>query len=96
MKNRIIINQFLLLAILLSSSTLNSFAKKDKKGKADNSSTSTGITKKDVEEQAIFIAGMQAYILGNSQEAVTKFNEVIRRNPKNHAEFYELAKIAFE
>lgn len=98
MKNRIIINQFLLLIVFFTASTLSSFAKKDKKGKPDNStaSNSTGITKKDVEEQAIFIAGMQAYILGNSQEAVTKFNEVIRRNPKNHAAYYELAKIAFE
>ena len=89
MKNRTIINQFLLLFVLLTATTLTSFAKKDKKGKPDNStaSNSTGITKKDVEEQAIFIAGMQAYILGNSQEAVTKFNEVVKRNPKNHAAY---------
>lgn len=55
-----------------------------------------GITRKDVEEQALFIEGMQAYLLGNSQDAVTRFNEVLRRDQQNDAAMYMLSKIAFE
>lgn len=39
---------------------------------------------------------MQAYLLGNTQDAIAKFNEVLRRNPKNDVALYELSKIAFE
>lgn len=91
----------MLSVVFISISTVSVFAKKDKdkKGKPDTSApaaTSNEITKKDLEEQAIFISGVQAYLLGNSQDAVAKFSEVIRRNPKNHAAYYELARIAFE
>src|SRR3954470_24516384 len=85
---------FFLSCIILSTAT--SFAgKKDKEAK-NNSSSSAPITKKDVEEQAIFIEGMQAYLLGNPQDAITKFNEVLRRDSKNDAAYYMLAKISFE
>ncbi|HRB19502.1 MAG TPA: tetratricopeptide repeat protein, partial [Chitinophagales bacterium] len=50
----------------------------------------------ELEQQAIFISGVQAYLLGNSQDAITKFNEVLRRNPKNDVAYYELSRIAFE
>ncbi|MDB5228020.1 MAG: hypothetical protein JWN78_2213, partial [Bacteroidota bacterium] len=49
--------------------TAHSFAgKKDKE--ARNNSSSSPITKKDVEEQALFIEGMQGYLLGNAQDAI--------------------------
>jgi tetratricopeptide (TPR) repeat protein len=70
-------------------------AKKKDKQKAGTEAT-TVMTKKDVEEQAVFIEGMQAYLLGNTQDAVTRFNEVLRRDPKNDAAMYVLSKIAFE
>lgn len=86
-----------LLILLFSATIFITYAKKDKKPKADKSvAVSTPVTKKDVEEQAIFIEGMQAYLLGNSQDAIAKFNEVLRRDPKNDAAQYELAKISFE
>ncbi len=70
------------------------FAKKKKKSKTTE--ISNVVTKEDVEQQAIFISGVQAYLLGNSQEAITRFNEVLRMNPKNDAAYYELSRIAFE
>jgi tetratricopeptide (TPR) repeat protein len=81
----------ILLAFLLTSFSLT-FAGKDKNG----NSAPAGITRKDVEEQALFIGGMQAYILGNAQDAITRFNEVLRRDPKNDAALYMLAKMSFE
>jgi len=88
---------YLFSVVLLLSIAPSSFAKKNKKNKQDNSSSSTTVTtKKDLELQALFIEGMQAYILGNSQDAITKFNEVLRRDAKNDAALYELSKIAFE
>jgi len=85
----------LLFVVLFSAGFFSAYAKKDKKSKQDKSSSaSTPLTKKDVEEQAIFIEGMQAYLLGNTQDAIAKFNEVLRRDPKNDAALYELAKIA--
>ena len=97
MRNRIIIHKLLLFVVLFSAGFFSAYAKKDKKSKQDKSSSASApLTKKDVEEQAIFIEGMQAYLLGNTQDAIAKFNEVLRRDPKNHAALYELAKIAFE
>jgi len=75
-------------------STKTSFAKKKKKQKS--TSTENVLTKEELEQQAIFISGVQAYLLGNSQDAITKFNEVLRRNPKNDVAYYELSRIAFE
>lgn len=74
------------------------FAEKKKKEKLTEAATTAkpALTKKDVATQGIFILGMQAYILGNTQDAVTKFNEVLRLDPKNHAALYVLSKIAFE
>jgi len=86
---------FLFLTYLLIGDGVGAFAGKKKK---ENSSdqASAPITKKDVEEQSIFIEGMQAYLLGNTQDAISKFSEVLRRDGKNHAAYYLLAKIAFE
>ena len=97
MKNRFVIYKLSLFILLFSASIFIAYAKKEKKPKQDKStSVAAPLTKKDVEEQALFIEGMQAYLLGNSQEAIAKFNEVLRRDPKNDAALYELAKIAFE
>lgn len=97
MRNKTI--TYLLLAYLTIPMVNTVFAKKDKKPKSDNTSASNSsgqLTKKDLELQALFIEGVQAYLLGNSQDAIIKFNEVIRRDPKNDAALYELSKIAFE
>lgn len=73
----------------------SSLAKKDK-SKKDTKEISTQVTKNDLEEQALFIEGMQAYLLGNPQDAIAKFNDVLRRNTKNDVAFYQLSKIAYE
>ncbi|MEZ5053382.1 MAG: tetratricopeptide repeat protein [Chitinophagales bacterium] len=85
---------FLLLSLFLLVHSNAVFAKKKKKSKTTE--ISNVVTKEDVEQQAVFISGVQAYLLGNSQEAITRFNEVLRMNPKNDAAFYELSRIAFE
>lgn len=85
---------FLLLSLFLLVHSNAVFAKKKKKSKTTE--ISNVVTKEDVEQQAIFISGVQAYLLGNSQEAITRFNEVLRMNPKNDAAYYELSRIAFE
>lgn len=69
---------------------------KDKDKEKAGSPAQTTVSDKDIQEQAIFIEGMQAYLLGNSQDAVARFNEVLRKDPKNDAALYMLAKIAFE
>ncbi len=84
----------MLLSLFLLVDTNTVFAKKKKKSKTTE--ISNVVTKEDVEQQAIFISGVQAYLLGNSQEAITRFNEVLRMNPKNDAALYELSRIAFE
>ncbi len=97
LRNKIVIHRVLLFVVLFSACTLNSFAKKEKPQKQNKSIvSSTTITKKDLEVQTLFIEGMQAYLLGNPQDAISKFNEVLRRDSKNDAAFYELSKIAFE
>jgi len=59
-------------------STKTSFAKKKKKQKS--TSTENVLTKEELEQQAIFISGVQAYLLGNSQDAITKFIAFESRN----------------
>ncbi|HQW79738.1 MAG TPA: tetratricopeptide repeat protein [Chitinophagales bacterium] len=93
MKNKILY-RLLILLVFFAVSTKTSFAKKKKKQKS--TSTENVLTKEELEQQAIFISGVQAYLLGNSQDAITKFNEVLRRNPKNDVAYYELSRIAFE
>ena len=97
MSNKIYINKLSFLILLFAISNPITFAKKDKKPKSTAETTAAApVTKKDIEQQAIFIEGMQAYLLGNTQDAIAKFNEVLRRNPKNDVALYELSKIAFE
>lgn len=69
------------------------FAKKKKHKKA---AISTVNTKEDIETQGIFISGVQAYLNGNYQEAITKFNQALQRDPNIDAAYYELSRIAYE
>lgn len=88
----------LLIVFILTAAIPASFSKKIKKKDiaATQENGNKPLTKKDLEEQAIFIAGMQAYLLGNDEDAIGKFNDVLRRDPKNDAAYYMLSKIAFE
>jgi tetratricopeptide (TPR) repeat protein len=88
----------LLIILILTAGISTSFAKKSKKKNAKETQETGNkpLTKKDLEEQAIFIAGMQAYLLGNDEDAIGKFNDVLRRDLKNDAAYYMLSKIAFE
>ncbi len=97
MRNQQHILKLFLIVLIVSASTNFSFAKKKKKSKdTATEQSATPLTKSELEEQAIFIAGMQAYLLGNTEDAVARFNEVLRKDPKNHVALYQLSKIAFE
>ncbi|MFN8282690.1 MAG: tetratricopeptide repeat protein [Chitinophagales bacterium] len=93
MRNKTVLIRIIVIAFVSLLAINTTFAKKKKKDK--NGTTST-ITKEDLETQALFIEAMQAYLLGNNQEAVTKFNTVIKRDKNNDASYYELSKIAYE
>jgi len=92
LKYKIITQHLLVFALVLSANDALFAKKKDK----NKSAATPVVTRKDIEEQSIFISGVQAYLLGNSQEAITRFNEVLKLDPKNDAALYELARIAFE
>ena len=82
---------FILLCMLLSWQQ-PAFAKKKKKDK----STSEAGKKNDYALQSLFIDGTKAYLLGNNEEAVAKFNEVLKKDKNNAAAYYQLSRIAFE
>jgi tetratricopeptide (TPR) repeat protein len=93
LKNKTVLIRIIALAFVFLWTTNSTFAKKKKK---DKSSTTSTITKTEVETQALFIEAMQAYLLGNNQEAITKFMNVLKRDKDNDASYYELTKIAYE
>ena len=51
------------------------------------------ISEEEVNTQKIFIDASKEKILGNYENAVYLFKEVIKRDNKNHAALYELARI---
>lgn len=76
----------------------NSFAK-EKKKKKKSETTKTIAPKSKNEEiaiESIYIEGVQANILGNRQEALNKFNEVLKRDTENDAAMFQLAKIYYQ
>ncbi|HUM52813.1 MAG TPA: tetratricopeptide repeat protein, partial [Chitinophagales bacterium] len=93
MKNKTVFIRIILLAFVFLCATNNTFAKKKKK---DKRITTSVLTKAELETQALFIEAMQAYLLGNNQEAVVKFNSVLKRDKNNDASYYQLTKIAYE
>jgi tetratricopeptide (TPR) repeat protein len=87
---------FLLFAITFMVN--NSFAKeKKKKKKSETTKTIAPKSKKEeIAIESIYIEGVQANILGNRQEALNKFNEVLRRDTENDAAMFQLAKIYYQ
>ena len=51
------------------------------------------VSEKEVNLQKVYIEGMKEKILGNHDEAIVLFQEVIKLSPKNDAACYELAQI---
>lgn len=93
LKNKTVFIRIIAIAFVFFCATNTTFAKKKKK---DKHVTTSVLTKAELETQALFIEAMQAYLLGNNQEAVVKFNNVLKRDKNNDASYYQLTKIAYE
>lgn len=78
---------------------VNSFFAKEKKSKKSNEKPTqiTPVNKKQkITTETIFLEGVQANILGNRQEAINKFNAVLKIDPENDATLFQLAKIYYQ
>jgi tetratricopeptide (TPR) repeat protein len=51
---------------------------------------------KTIEREARFIEAMQSRMLGNLQEAVNKFNAILKEDPRNHAAAFQLCRIYYD
>ncbi|MGB0862668.1 MAG: tetratricopeptide repeat protein [Saprospiraceae bacterium] len=51
------------------------------------------VSEKEVNLQKVYIEGMKEKLLGNHDEAIVLFQEVLKASPKNDAAAYELAQI---
>jgi tetratricopeptide (TPR) repeat protein len=74
-------NKYLYTLLLVSISISSIFAQKDR------------ITEKEINLQKIYIEANKEKLLGNDEDAIILFSEVIRKQPDNDAAAYELAKL---
>ena len=74
-------NKYIYTLLLVSISISNTFAQKGR------------ITEKEVNLQKIYIEANKEKLLGNDEDAIILFSEVIRKQPDNDAAAYELAKL---
>lgn len=81
---------FVLLSLFLLNNSTETFAKKKKK---DKSTQNTSI---NYAEESQFIEATKAYLLGNNEEAVSKFSDIVKKDNKNAAAYYQLSRIAYE
>jgi tetratricopeptide (TPR) repeat protein len=65
-------------------------------GKDKHKSAETKNSKDEALIQSLFIEGVQAHILGNSMEALNKFTEVLKRDPRNDPAMYEISRLHYE
>lgn len=99
MNKKIHIITFLTALLILSVNPVFSQKKSKKdKGAATSPTTSTASvsTDKRIYLEGIFMEGVQARILGNDEDAILKFKEVLKADPKNAAACYELTRVYFE
>jgi tetratricopeptide (TPR) repeat protein len=95
------ISKSLLLALLMLLASAPAFAqkkskKKDKELAPVEVATVPASSLKSLEREARFIEAMQSRMLGNLQEAVTKFNAILKDDPKNHAAAFQLCRIYYD
>lgn len=74
-------NKYIYTLLLVSISISNTFAQKGR------------ITEKEINLQKIYIEANKEKLLGNNEDAIILFSEVIRKQPGNDAAAYELAKL---
>lgn len=88
----------IILTLLFASEHLHAQKKKKKSKEVNIETASEEATSdmKSLEQQAQFIDAMQSKILGNYQEALSRFNAILKENPKNHAAAFEIARIYYE
>jgi len=90
---------FLLIAIALFAMTDTGFAqkksKKEKKAEEAVTTASGDNTVKSLTREALFINAMQAKVLGNYNEAILRFNAIIKEDPRNHAAYFQLGQIYY-
>lgn len=80
---------------LLALPMLSFAGKKDKKKKSKNSKEQ--VSKSDeIAVQGLFLEATKAKMLEDFQEAVNKFEKVVRMDPKNAAAFYELSMLFYK
>ena len=83
-------------------SIMNFVSAKDKKSKGSKGNTTTSKIvkpsnkKEQIYVETTFIEAVQASLLGNRQEAINKFNEVLNKDSENDAALFELAKIYYQ
>lgn len=77
------VNRSLFMVLFFSSLSFSSFAQK----------TQVRISETEVNIQKIYIEANKEKLLGNDQDAIILFSEVIRKQPNNDAAAYELGKL---
>ena len=85
---------FFIFVLVGANSTLAKGEKKSKSNK--NVTASPKATKEILDIQTLFIEALQSDLLGNRKDAISKYNEVLRRDPDNDAAYYELAKLYYQ
>lgn len=87
----------LLLTFLMIGNIL--FAQKKSKKNQESEKESSNITKnsqiKSLTNEALFINAMQAKVLGNYNEAIFRFNTLLKEDPTNAAAYFQLAQLFY-
>lgn len=75
------------------------FAQKKSKNKAELSGESSNVSKnsqiKSLTNEALFINAMQAKVLGNYNEAIYRFNSLLKEDPNNAAAYFQLSQLYY-
>lgn len=70
--------------------------KKSKKQKSEKADTTAQVDQiKSLTREALFINAMQSKVLGNYNEAIFRFNSLLKEEPNNHAAHFQLAQLYF-
>lgn len=86
----------LLITAFLLLGTVAFGQKKSKKQKSEKADSTVQVDQiKSLTREALFINAMQSKVLGNYNEAVFRFNSLLKEEPGNHAAHFQLAQLYF-